>query len=143
RITGRIKMAIPWIPLLTLGTQLLGGIMGNQTSTTANQNSTTTGVTGTTSGLESDTTQNKTDQVSRLDDTTKNQLTTTVQKLLADAGKGSSALQVELDRLTANPSTFDPNDFVEGLMSSARAKSTFDTQSTVGALGSRAGVNSG
>lgn len=148
-------MALPWIPLLTLGSQLLGGFLGNQTSETTQQNSTTTGVTGQTSSLQSGTTQSQTSSgtstgsetgagtVTRLDDATKSQLTDAVRGLLSDAGKGSTALQAELDRLSGTSSTFDPDAFVSGLMQSATARTNADLESGIGALGSRAGVNSG
>ncbi len=152
-------MAVPWVPLLTLASSFLGPLFGNQTKESTQQNSTTNTLGGSTStqALDSTGTQNVQQQqnsndvtqgeseqvVNRLDSTTMQSLTTGVQKLLQDAGMGSSAIKAELDAITGNRSDFDPKAFVSGIMQSARAENDMAMEAGSNRIQGRTGVNTG
>ena len=154
-------MAIPWIPLLALGAQFLGGAMGktsNQSSSevtdsiiqgttgqvSSGSNTTNQTQSGTTNQQSTDTGTGATSEtVNRLDETTQALLTTQVQKLLSSGGAGTSAIKNQLESIGAPGAAFDPNAFVGGIMQSANANAGSDFGSGVNNIRSRIGANSG
>ncbi len=140
-------MAIPWIPILTLGANLLGGLLGKSESKSESgtENTTQSGTGVTSNTAQSATTQNQTQNqnttqtsqqtgteiqngssssvgtgsVSRLDANTMSLLTSQVQRLLESSGTGDAAAKQRLSEITQSGSDFDVNKFVDGIMTSA------------------------
>ncbi len=152
---------IPWLPILTVGSQLLGTLFGNNENKSENVNSTTAGtVAGTTKQVAStDTTQtqNQTSNqtsaqtsaeqqqtagsadVSRLDSQTLMQLTQQVRDLMAGSAGSDAAVQQQLSEVSAPGSAFDSDAYVQGVMAAATDTINSDLASNIGQIESRSG----
>lgn len=128
-------------PLLGVGANLLGTVMGNQTNDTVNKTESVNS-TATTGIKEGDKTalSNKTNQTtSRLDPATQALLTQKVQQLLNSAGSGQSAVAGQLSSVTAPGADFDPHAFVAGIMKAATSNATYDQESSLNKIASSTG----
>lgn len=136
-------MVVPWLPILTVGSTLLGSLFGDSSTEKQNQTQTSTSATAGTTKLTggSTTTQNQSQvsnqtsnqnssensatgqtgsaDVSRLDQQTLEQLTGQVRNLLSGAGAGSSATQDRLAEVQGADDSFDSDAYISGIMAAA------------------------
>lgn len=154
-------MAIPWIPLLAAGAQLLGGALGTSSQQQESQSgssiidgtSSQSSLGSTTTNQTQNSTQTQTsndvatgttsEEVSRLDEATRGQLTAAVQNLLKTAGSSTDAVKAQIESIGTPGSKFDPDAYVAGMMKSATANASSDFGSGVNGIRSRIGANSG
>lgn len=106
--------------------------------TTGNQVTSQTGEQGTQQSGES--TGVRTGEVSRLDDATRDLLTTQVQDLLSSSSGTKSALMQQLSEVSAMDPNFDTDSFIKGIMDQASSVVASDLESGTGGLESRIGA---
>lgn len=154
-------MAVPWIPLLTLGASLLGGLAGKTDTQSQNQNSTgsQTGIGTVNNAAETKSTSNvtqsqqsnqqsnqtssetQTGTVTRLDSDTLSLLTDTVRAALAGTN-GQSAVTDRIEEISGGGSLFDGDKYVQGVMNQATSRMNRDIESGGNQIASRAGASS-
>lgn len=138
-------MALPLLPLLSLGTSLLGGLMGNQTNTTQNTNgtaATTTAQNVNSVNQGASTTNNMgmdSRAITRLDAPTTKNLTGRVNAGI-DSGESASALRMKRAGELGSAKNFDVDTFVNGIVQGATADANQGLESNINALESGIGA---
>lgn len=153
----------PWIPLLEIGSGLLGTIFGNQENNQTSQNS--TGTTGTTSALHSTgttgqlqrsgttsldnsmtatheagtTDSTQVGNTSRLDANTLAELTQSVQSMMKGATGNKGVVDNRLNEVASTGKDFDVEGFVNGIMKQAGSRATSSLESGTSAITANSG----
>lgn len=123
------------MPLLGIGSNLLGTIFGNQTNDSAKKTE-TVNTTGTTKSGAADSFAGTT-STSNLDDATKSILTTLVQQLLPGVTQGNTAVKNTLSQISGAP--FDPQAYVKGIMTAATSNAMGQQESDLNGIAANNG----